>query len=344
MQDYTNFIKTIERTGRVSIQEAEELTARLLQDEDEDIDDNLRIKVYDIFDKVLTLKQNGDVDDYHNYSVTLGNIYDYDAACQIIECGLQKYPYNVDLLADFLNYSTQGSDINCWEKCWEYYERLLGIDVNEWSWRCYAFIINFLKIWGMSTKNKEEKEKAKNKALEIAEVYIKKMPSDNRAYFLYYKLSVEFNPRMTEKRKYELLNKIILKSGVHSIRCSILLAEMKIENKEYLDAIKILDEELHKSVDPNSFDVGHVYLLRCIAKAAKLIGEIDKSKNAKYVENPSGFSDSIDSDRVAEIQGAYLDYDIAKKASKSSKEFDKAKKYIRLLEILSGVENDSEFL
>lgn len=341
MQDYTNFSKTIQRIGRASIQEAEEITEKMINSQDDEFEDNSRIQVYDLLDQVLELKQNGDPDDYHNYSVTMASIYDYDAACQILECGLKKYPNNVDLLADYLNYSTQSSDESCWDKCWNYYNHLLKIDKGEWTWRCYAFIINFLRAWRMYVQDKEEILKAKELALDVSEEYIKRHPLDDRAYLLYYKLKIEFNPNITVKKKEDLLNKLIVKAGAHSVRCSILLAELKIENKQYVDAIKILDNELQLSIDPTSLDVGHVYLLRCIAKAALLIGKLDKIKKSGIQGTNAN---CIDSELIIEIKEVYSDYHIAQKSSKNSKEINMAKKYIHLLEILSGIENDYDYI
>ena len=103
MQDYANFIKEVESLERISIQDAQEQTLKLFKSNiDDDWGVDTRLQAYTILDMVCKYKQNGDADDFHNYAVTFSRINDYDAACIILKCGLNRFPRNVDLLADYL--------------------------------------------------------------------------------------------------------------------------------------------------------------------------------------------------------------------------------------------------
>lgn len=347
MQSYNNFLKLIERTGRVSIHEAEIQTDTLLKDsQDDEWEDNPRIQIYDLLDKVLQSKQNGDVDDYHNYSVTFARIRDFDSACRILEAGLKKYPNNIDLLADYLQYYPMSSNDDWLETCKEYYLRLLSIDENEWNWRSFAFVLDFLMKWNEQTADVDEKGQIKLKALELSKKFVKLLPFDDRAYYYFYKVSINFK-KMSNSAQKKLLNDIISKAEVYSVRCYVLLAETKLDNKEknnteYSEVIESLDLAISNSIDTKySYDMGYLYLLRFIARASNLIGILDQhNRQSALLLNNEDVEESknLDAQIIGEIRIAYHDYSTAKKMNKNSKLVEKAENYIKLLKSLSGIE------
>ena len=82
-------------------------------------------------------KQVGGPDDFHNLAVTLGRSGYDELACDILEKGLTLFPYDVDLLADYLIY---GIDCERMDACEEYYQTLWKVPQSEWTWRGFAFL------------------------------------------------------------------------------------------------------------------------------------------------------------------------------------------------------------
>lgn len=139
---YNTFLAIIEKTSRVKIGDAikvlEDLYQQAITSEDS-IDEYC--KIYDLID--IIFRQTifiGDGDDYHNIAVICAKQDDYDAACRFLDCGLRQYPYNIDLLADYLKY---GMKCNLYSQCEKVYENLIAKKDN-WNWRAYRFAIDYL--------------------------------------------------------------------------------------------------------------------------------------------------------------------------------------------------------
>ena len=81
----------------------------------------------------------GDADDYHNISVCYARQGDYTSACEILEKSIPIFPYNSDLLADYIKYGSKAGEL---EKCAQYYKKLREIPVNAWTWRGFDFSID----------------------------------------------------------------------------------------------------------------------------------------------------------------------------------------------------------
>jgi hypothetical protein len=152
--DYNTILNVIRITGRVPVAKVNNLVNRLIvnarkhslnndDDDDELISTNHPyIKLYELI--VFLLQQEifvGDKDDFHNISVSLASNDDYDYACEFLERGLAKYPYSIDLLADYLKYCV---NVNI-QKGREYAERLNSIDKTKWNWRAFRFSCEYLK-------------------------------------------------------------------------------------------------------------------------------------------------------------------------------------------------------
>ena len=139
---YETFLSIIERTKRVKISDAmsiiEELYRQAISSEDA-IEEYS--KIYDLFDLLLQQPMFiGDADDYHNLAVVCAKQGDFDVACRFLDIGLNRYPYCIDLLADYLNY---GMQCDRKESCNEAYEKLI-LKKDDWNWRAYRFAIDYL--------------------------------------------------------------------------------------------------------------------------------------------------------------------------------------------------------
>lgn len=139
---HNTFLAVIGKTARVKICDAidvlEELYAQAASSDDA-IDEYF--KIYDLVD---TIFQNnnfiGDSNDYHNIAVVCAKQEDFDTACRFLDHGLQQYPYDVDLLADYLKY---GMKCNKKDECEKAYQNLFARK-QDWNWRAYKFSIDYL--------------------------------------------------------------------------------------------------------------------------------------------------------------------------------------------------------
>lgn len=85
-------------------------------------------------------EQSGSADDYHNLAVTLARRDEYALACQALDCGLARFPKNVDLLADALEYGTRCGRL---EACRRHCRTLCRIPRRRWTWRGFSFYIDY---------------------------------------------------------------------------------------------------------------------------------------------------------------------------------------------------------
>lgn len=163
--------------------------------DEESYEQSTNQKMREVVNMILTddIRLSGDVNAVHNVAVVYARKNYYDIACRILQKALRikKYAFNVDLLADYLKYSTCFS-ADDQEQANEYYIRLTSINRKKWNWRAYEFFIDYLveelecspdpyeeKIGIILNLANEYKEKFKNKEYadrayrELADVYIK---------------------------------------------------------------------------------------------------------------------------------------------------------------------------
>lgn len=139
---YDTFLAIIGKTAKVKICDAinvlNDLYRQAMASEDA-IDEYC--KIYDLIDLIFQQKIFiGDGDDFHNIAVICAKQDDFDSACRFLDYGLHYYPYNVDLLADYLKY---GMKCNQSDQCRNIYKNLVARKSN-WNWRAYKFAIDYL--------------------------------------------------------------------------------------------------------------------------------------------------------------------------------------------------------
>lgn len=325
MRSVHDFIEESKRINRVSVEEANEQTIKItnLNDVDYDWEISSRLQVYEILDTFMQLKQNGNSSDFHNYAVTFARINDYDAACDIIRSGLKRFPYNIDLLADFLEYAPMSSDENCYQECESYFQTIKNIDLCSWTWRGFNFTIDYLlsKI----DQNINEKATIKKDLDVISKKYIELFPMDERAYYSLYLIEQKFG---------SINNKVCLMNAVeHPIRaahCALRLAEIFFDEKDYSQSLTYLNRAINDSIDRNgSLKLVNIYLLRFIIKVSVFMNR------QELVDNT--LSNTKDDDLEKEIRDIYCDYRIAKSLGIEPSKKDSFNQYVKLLELASGI-------
>ncbi|MCL2370541.1 MAG: hypothetical protein FWC80_04880 [Firmicutes bacterium] len=326
MQDINEFINIVNKTGKVSIQEAHEQTDKLLNDFDDEGENNMRIKAYELLDIVLAAKQSGDADDYYSYAVLFARINDYDAACDILERGLLRNPQNVDLLATYIVYAPDNSDEFRYEKCQKYFSKLQNIPREKWTWRAYDFSIEYL--CKLAEQDDQDMYAVKEKTYKLVSQYLEAFPLDERAHYAKYNCLFSFGESLD--KQIETLE-VALKDTFRAARCAMRLADLKFERKDYENTIELLNKTSQDAIDLKiGISMANVYLLRFVARAAQLLEKSDGGKNLNKQSNK-------------EIKEAYIDYNLARKLKATQSKIKLAGSYVKILEEYSGIENPEEY-
>lgn len=178
-----------------------------------------------VVDKVCNETLSGDKDDYHNFSAELARGNMYNEACRILERGLSFFPYDTDLLADFVEYATKGSML---ESAKEKVDKLQNsIPRKLWNWRCYQFISNYYKTVG----NIEL-------AYKICDDSIKAIPDDEHGYRSKAELERLMNSGQVGIDNSISVLEEALKRNITCPQCANTLSEILLANGRFEEALE----------------------------------------------------------------------------------------------------------
>lgn len=209
---------------------------------DED-DETSREALYSLIENLENQKnQSGTADDFHNFAVALARKDEYMLACRIIAKGLNQFPKNVDLLADFLQYG-----VNCgrFEECNKYYKTLKKIPCRRWTWRGFAFIIDYLKCLIERTDSEKELCVKEREMLEIVAKFREVFPFNEETY-------------RSEADVYKSLN-------MHDKELDTLREALKVLNIAPKCALRCADILFERGI----FDEATTVIKRCISDATQ---------------------------------------------------------------------------
>lgn len=221
-------------------------------------EDNIvaRESLFETVQELISQKtQIGNSDQFHNFSATLGGNGFDSLACDVLDIGLERFPMNVDLLADYLIY---GIDCERLDKCAVYFNTLESIEKSEWTWRCFAFgIVYFNLLRNSIAKTIEERNQYKKKVAELARAYKKYLPYEEGGYRECAKL-MEKKPQV----KLKLLNDALNNELVGSCpACAFEKAEILFQQKKYEEARDAINRSLEDSINQTQGGVKENYLL-----------------------------------------------------------------------------------
>lgn len=280
---YETFLSIVEKTKKVKLSDAmvviEELYRQAISAE-EALEEYS--KIYDLFD--LLLQQSmfiGDSDDYHNLAVVCAKQDDFDAACRFLDVGLTKYPYCVDLLADYLNY---GMKCDRKEICNDVYSKLI-LKKDDWNWRAYRFAIDYLiSLTDIDCDNRDSEISS------LITEFQNKLPDDEDAYLI----QAEFLSKKSEKYGssgeptfVSILTYVTSdKSPVRRTpKCDLRLADYYYNNGLDIErAIQLLERCKKNSVEVQpSVNRSYVYLLSALCRMTQYYNNIP-SDNMEEIE------------------------------------------------------------
>lgn len=270
--------------------------------------------LYGLRDIVLGGSIKGTSDEFHNFCVNYAARGDYESACNLLDIGLKQHSHSTDLLADFLQY---GIKCGRQSECKTYYERLLSISRNYWTWRSFDFSIDYLKAAATELHNTKKFEKTKNELLSLVEDFQNQMPFSEQPFLAKSEI-YDFLGMHSEAVK-------ALEDGVKSKRicpkCCLRYSDLMIKQGRYDVVLETTKKGIIASAQEQAtINIGYLFYLSGLAKDA-LIHE-----NENYNDE-------------TQILDVYTDYKIASELlDKSRVEYlQMIKQRTLILELKSGI-------
>ena len=194
-----------------------------------------------------------DADDYHNQGCDIARKGRKREAARFCMEGLEKFPLNVDLLADTIKYSTDTGDLPTAD---EHYSILkTSVPFRRWNWRAFTFAFDYL-----ITKDPVENE---SECRTLVENYKKCLPYEERACLAESELEAALG---NADLSMQVLQDAI-RSHPNASQCAMRLADMQMDRGLYKDALRTVmyGAAASAAVQP-SINAAYLYLIRVLAK------------------------------------------------------------------------------
>ena len=199
--------------------------------------------------------QVGNADQFHNLAATLGGSGFDSLACDVLDCGLARFPMNVDLLADYLIY---GIDCERLDQCAACFATLESIERSGWTWRCFAFGIVYMnRLRDSIAATSEERDVCRKKAAELARAYKKHLPYEEGGYRETARLMAGKPDAMLRQLNAALADERIGSCAT----CAFEKAELLFKRKQYAEAREAINRSLDDSINQTQGGVKENYLL-----------------------------------------------------------------------------------
>ncbi len=292
----------------MSVGEAESKARDFVVDENYD-------ELYNLVDTLLQQdKVLGSENDYHNFCLKFSRLDDDETACNILAKGLQQYPNEIDLLADFLQMGRLCSRL---EECEKYKAKLLSIPKTVWTWRGFSFLIDYM-LYTSGNLEIKKIEVFQKELLALADEYCLHFPGNEDAYMSKADIYEHYNNHSKVK---QVLEEALEKIAVCP-KCALRLADIYFKEGRYEEVLLVVNKCLYMSVETqNSINRGYLFYLSGLCKTIKLF-------------QSGNFSDE------AAVKDVYVDFNISKEIGVHTQYKKNIDREIRILELKSGIENE----
>ncbi len=232
-------LEAVHTEAQTNFQRANALDSAIAQDPNPSVDilairDSRRAEAIELVRQALAKDIRGDSADYHNLSAELGRNDYYVLAVEVLERGTKRFPANTDLIADAIQTAISTGDLNLTET---YFAKLRQFDWSKWTWRGFAFSIQYLIAKG----DEQQAEFVYNKALEF-------MPWDEHPI-------VQYSELFLRRGQYAKVEEI-LESGLKRLKSApqtaSRLADVYIEQGRYADAMLMAQTALRMDAQDQS--------------------------------------------------------------------------------------------
>lgn len=267
----------------------------------------------------------GSADEIHNLSVVFARNGCPNASCAILGAALreERYSGEVDLLADFIQYSSSAGR-RFSDQAQKYYERLCEIPRIKWNWRAYEFAIDYLM--NIAERQPEKSDEIKLKYEGLADEYcenFKQRPEADRAF--HSKANVAYKDNNIEKYQ-ETLNEAI-DTLERAPVCALYMAEYEFKRGKNEEAERYIQQciEGNRTID-NNVNIGYPYVLSALCKIFNAYQQLN--------------NDEVIKKYMKEIEE---DYDSALTwLSSKDERVGMLKKHIRVLKKRTNISDDYE--
>ena len=287
-------------------------------------DDDSRQNLYALIDEFLAQEfQPGSAHDFHNFAVGLARRDEYLLACRVLECGLECYPKNVDLLADYLQY---GVSCNKFDECKRIYKTLIKIPRRRWTWRGFAFLVDYLQFLIDRSDSDKDIDAREKEMLDIVRDFKELFPYSEEPY-------------RTEANVCQTLNMPdkeadVLKTALENVKvapkCALRFADLLFDRGLYEEATSAIQRAISDATQTQtSVNEGYLYYLSALCKIA--IMQRSKSLQKSAIEEA--------------VKDVYSDFNIAltKFQNTNSMYIDVIRTKTNTLVNKTGVEVDASF-
>lgn len=248
-----------------------------------------------------SLEFEGSPNEFHNFSAELARNGYYGKACAVLEYGIETYPMNTDLLADFLNY---GIKCNQLEMCHRIFNELDEIDDKRKTWRAFDFSIDYLLFLIEKTNNEEEIQKFKEHALNIIYRFKQSMPNNELPYLAEYQVyESTFEKRLGLKKLEEFLNDNNRQAKV-APKCHLKYIEEMLSMGQYEQVVLYANDGAAEAAEEQEgVDTGYFFYALALAmdalwlKADKGKTNVDKDEAHKILKYYQTAYDTLDDDK-----------------------------------------------
>lgn len=200
-----------------------------------------------------------DADDYHNKACDMARRGNYKRASDFCMEGLKRYPMNVNLLADTINYSSKCGDMRVADT---HYFMLRKLPFSRWSWRAFTFSCDYL-LASNPIENEEEIRL-------LVKQYKTVLPYDEKACVAESKLE---NALGNHEQSMKILAESIQHYSNASL-CALHLADMQFARGMYKDVVKTCNYGIAASAEPRpSINMPYLLLLRVMSKDYILVAK-----------------------------------------------------------------------
>lgn len=239
----------------------------------------------------------GDANDYHNLSVEFSRLDDYATSFQIVEKGLQQFPFNIDLLADAIFY---GSNSKQYEKCECYIKKLRSAPFARWNWRAFTFLVDYYLDKADWTEDTTQLFGFSDSALEVAKAHQLILPTEEKGYLSEFKIRTLRERYFRAEKKAEkaeeesklaenALKQAIESEDILAVQCCSKYADFLFEKQRYSEVISVCDQALQYGESQSS------------AKLSYFLYLSGQSKDV-LIHREKAFGDT------ARVQDAFSDY------------------------------------
>lgn len=204
----------------------------------------------------------GTADDWHNFAVDIAKNDLYDLCCDILEKGLEFFPKDTDLLADYLRYGISCGRI---EQCKKYYKMLAKIPKIRYTWRAYSFSVDWLRYLWERSDSEKELEKLLKEMQDLVVTFRTNIPDDEESY----RCEADVCRLLNNQKEEERVLRLALAELKIAPKCALRLADMLFERGDYEDALVQIQRGINDANQTQAaVNEGYLYYLFGLAEMA----------------------------------------------------------------------------